>query len=217
MQLALQEQVAGRSRMIAGIGHDLRTYITRLSLRAELLPDEVQRAKVLGDLQGMTNVVNQSLELGAADQISEDLQVVQLATFIPDAVAPFIETGQAVSLGHVMPSRVELRQTAFLRAFQNLIENALRYGERATVWVKANALTTHIYIDDEGPGIPDSQRQEVLKPFVRLEESRNRQTGGTGLGLTLATMLLAQQQGKLELAESPTGGLRAIIILPRLR
>lgn len=214
MQAALQEQVAGRTRLIAGIGHDLRTFITRLTLRAEFIQNDDQRQKALRDLDEMTQVVNQSLELGAADQMRDPLQILELSEFLTYVTEAFVETGAPVTKGNIPQARVNIRRTALQRAVHNLIENALRYGNKARISGKKKKKQVLIFIDDSGPGIPEDKREEVLKPFVRLESSRNRGTGGTGLGLPLAQSLVVQQGGDLRLDEAPGGGLRAIISLP---
>ena len=214
MQLALQEQVAGRTRLIAGIGHDLRTYITRLTLRAELIPDEAQRRKTLKDLEEMTAVVNQSLELGRADQVTEVLERQDLAAFLDALVEPYVESGQPVQFSKGAEAYAHIRPVALQRAVQNLIGNALRYGEIARLSYERDEGQIRIFIDDQGPGIPENLREEVLKPYVRLESSRNRDTGGTGLGLALTDSLIRQQGGRLSLEDAPGGGLRAILSLP---
>ncbi len=214
MQTALQERVAERSRLIAGIGHDLRTYITRLTLRADLIEDPEQRAKALQDLQDMTQVVNQSLMFGQADQPTEDLEQVDLATFAARVAEKFEAFDTDLTLGTLTSVQAQIRPVALERALGNLIENALRYGGKTQVSLQVQKGAAHILIEDEGPGIPLEQRGDALKPFVRLEASRNRETGGTGLGLTIAKSLTEQQGGQLLLESAPTGGLRARLVLP---
>ena len=119
-----------------------------------------------------------------------------------------------MTLADIPKAVVEVNKTSFQRAMHNLIENALRYGKTAHVSADRAEKKIHIYVDDEGPGIPVSKRDQVLKPFVRLETSRNRDTGGTGLGLSLAKILIMQQKGNLVLETSPADGLRATIELP---
>ena len=216
MQRALQEQVADRACLIAGISHDLRAYITRLILRVELMHDEVQREKALEDLAAMTNVVNQSLAFGKSAHLTEVLEEVDLAELLTGALAAYPQGNEAqtITIAPLPSLKVRVEPTSFSRVMQNLTENALRYGDRAYISVVIVRRSVRIYVDDEGPGIPEDKRQEVLKPFVRFEESGNKDTRGTGLGLALATTLLAGQNGQLSLDDVPGGGLRAIITLP---
>ncbi len=214
MQVALQEQLADRTQMIAGIGHDLRTYITRLSLRAELWTNEDLKARTLQDLKEMTAVVNQSLELGAADQRQDLLEEVAMQPFLTQLIQGFFEAHQPVEVRSIKDAQVRIGKTSLSRALQNLIENAVRYGGRAYISAARQGDSYVILVEDEGPGIPKDKRQEVLKPFVRLETSRNRTTGGTGLGLALAKTLIGQHKGVLRLDAAPSGGLRAVVSLP---
>lgn len=213
MQTALQGQVTGRMRLIAGIGHDLRTFITRLTLRAEFITDAEQKKKALQDLEQMVEVVNQSLELGKGDDENDPLEQIDLADCLFQLVEGFTEMGKPVTISSVPSVPVAVRKTALRRAFNNLIENAIRYGHVAHVSAQKNRREVHIHIDDEGPGIPEDKRAEVIKPYVRLEKSRNRDTGGTGLGLPIAHLLINRQGGELILSNAPTGGLRATISL----
>lgn len=214
MQTALQERVAERSRLIAGIGHDLRTYITRLTLRADLIEDPEQRIKARQDLHDMTQVVNQSLMFGQADQPTEDFEEIELSELVQKVVQRSEAYGEGLTLGTLATIETKVRPVALERALGNLIENALRYGERAKVSLHLEKGKAHILVDDEGLGIPLEQRGDALKPFVRLEESRNRETGGTGLGLTIAKSFTEQQGGQLLLESSPSDGLRARMVLP---
>lgn len=216
MQGRIRRFVEDRTQMIAAISHDLGTPITRLRLRAEFVEDEAQRVKMLADLDDMERMVATALSFARDDAICEPRVSVDLRTLVQRVCDDASDAGHevAVALGDVaVPYRC--RPGALRRALSNLVANAAKYGQRARV-----ALTTEpdgliIRIDDDGPGIPEASWDEAFQPFRRLETSRNRETGGTGLGLTVARTVIRAHGGEITLEHRAEGGLRVAVHLPR--
>jgi signal transduction histidine kinase len=215
MQERLQRFVRDRTLMVAAMSHDLRTPITRLRLRAEFVEDEDQRRKMLGDLADMESMVDSTLAFTREEASSEGMASVDLVSLLQS----FCEDREGVTLelGPGIESRLPYvcRPMALTRCFSNVVENAVKYGSRARVRLLAEARTVVIQVDDDGPGIPPGEQERVFAPFVRLDESRNRDTGGTGLGLTIARTIARAHGGDVTLANRPEGGLHVTITLPR--
>ncbi|EYC50663.1 histidine kinase [Hylemonella gracilis str. Niagara R] len=214
MQAQLRRQLEERDRFVAAVSHDLRTPLTRLRLRAESLADPRERQGFQHDIAGMEEMIRATLDYlrGVADEEPFVLlDVVALLTSLaddhpagPDAVR--VE-------GTARPVRAQA--SALRRALVNLIDNAVRYGEQAHVRLRDDAACLRIEISDRGPGIPPQRLEQVFEPFYRLEASRNRHTGGVGLGLAIARDLVRRQRGRLSLHNLAQGGLQAVIELPR--
>jgi signal transduction histidine kinase len=214
MQDRLSRFVSDRTRMLAAIGHDLRTPITSLKLRAELLDDEEARAKMLATLDEMQRMSEATLAFAREDAATEPTRTVDLAALIASFVDDLAETGRPVTFTESPRLPYPCRPTALRRALANLVENAIEYGERARLGLNDTAAGPIITVDDDGPGVPEPQIEEVFKPFVRLETSRSRETGGAGLGLSIARSIVLAHGGTLTLANRTGGGLRAEIQLP---
>ncbi len=216
MQDRLSRFVADRTRMLAAIGHDLRTPITSLKLRAELLEEDEARAKITATLEEMQSMIEATLAFAREEATEEPPRTVDLTALVATIVDDYADLGRDVRFAETqtrLPYRC--RTTALKRAVANLIENALQYGERARVSLSEEPSGPVIAIEDRGPGIPEDQMKEVFQPFVRLEISRNRATGGVGLGLSIARTIVLSHGGELVLMNMPTGGLRAEIRLPK--
>jgi signal transduction histidine kinase len=209
-----------RMALIGGISHDLRTYATRLRLRAELIADEGERSKAIQDLAEMNRLLDDSLlaiETGKPARIEE---LIQIAPILEREAEDRCRAGAKVSLSISPEARsAELLGDAVTlrRLVSNLTDNALAYGHEAAVSAEVQGAELLILIDDKGPGISAEHREAVLEPFVRLEESRNRRTGGSGLGLAIARNAAEAHGGRLVLETSPAGGTRARIELPLLQ
>jgi len=215
MQQRLVRFVADRTRMLAAIGHDLRTPITSLKLRAELLEDEEAKAKMLATLDEMEHMTEATLAFAREDATTEPGRTIDLAAAIASQVDDLAELGKPVIFAEEVPRLAySCRPTALKRAIGNLIENAVQYGERARVSLHATSAGPVITVDDDGPGIAEAKMEEAFKPFVRLEASRSRATGGIGLGLAIARSIVLAHGGELILSNRPEGGLRAEIRLP---
>jgi signal transduction histidine kinase len=214
MQARLQRFVEDRTRMLAAIGHDLRTPLTSLRLRAEFVTDEETREKMLTTLDELRHMTEATLALSRDQAFEEPTRNVDLSALVQSLCDDLAELGQEVSFDGAPTTGYRCRADSLKRALRNLIENAVRYGERARVRLEAAPETISIIIEDDGPGIPESEMESVFAPFFRLEESRNRETGGIGLGLSIARDIVRHHGGDISLANTGRG-LRAEILLPQ--
>jgi signal transduction histidine kinase len=214
MRGRLQRFVQDRTRMLAAISHDLRTPITTLRLRAEFVDDEEARAKILETLDEMQRMIEATLAFAREEAAAEDTRTVDLAALVESVAADLVDLGQEVSFSGPERLPYACRPIGLKRAVRNLIENAVAYGARARVSLEPGAGALRIVIDDDGPGIPAADFERVFAPFVRLEESRSRETGGIGLGMAIARSIVRGHGGDIELANRAEGGLRVVIRLP---
>jgi len=215
MARRLDEQFRGRALMVAAISHDLRTPLTRVRMRLESLEGEPAAQRCIADIREMNGLIDTVLEVFREASASEPVRSTDVLAMAVSLGDDLVEQGHAVTVdGHA--AIVEAQPGALRRALSNLLNNAVRYGERAQVQVSSGGEGVHVDIDDAGPGIPHDQLEAVFQPFYRLDSSRSRETGGTGLGLYIARDLLQRQRGTLTLANRREGGLRASIFLPRL-
>ncbi len=211
--------VRDRTFLLTAIGHDLRTPITRLKLRAEWMEDEEQQIKMLADLDELESMVAATLAFGRDDAAAEALVALDLAELLrtigEEAADARPDAADLVQYDGPDHQVVRARPVAIKRALSNLVQNALNYGGVARIALtrpQNGALT--VVIDDDGPGIPSSELDRVFEPFHRLETSRNRETGGTGLGLPIARNILRAHGGDVVLANRGGCGLRATVSLP---
>ncbi len=215
MQARLRRFVEDRTRMLAAIGHDLRTPLTRLRLRAELVADPALQRKMLDDLDAMQAMLAATLSFARDDAAAEPRSPVDLADLLQSIAEARHDQGHDVT--YAGPPRLvcPCRPLALRRALENLVDNAVVYGERARMTLAAERGQATIGIDDDGPGIPDEAHEQVFAPFFRLEASRSRETGGTGLGLAVARSIIRGHGGDVQLANrTPDPGLRVIVTLP---
>ncbi|SKA17212.1 ATP-binding protein [Consotaella salsifontis] len=215
MQARLRRFVEDRTQMLAAISHDLRTPITLLRLRAELIEDEGERGKTLATLDEMEEMIRSTLAFARQDAEGEPMQRVDLGALIQSLCDDLAEVGRPVSCAEPPSLVLSCRPQALRRALGNLIENAARYGHRAEVAVEEHPGAVLIHVDDEGPGIPENRIDEVFRPFYRLEGSRARESGGVGLGLSIVASVAYAHGGDIALANRDGGGLRATLRLPR--
>jgi len=212
MQARLTRLIAERTRMLAALSHDLRSPLTAMRLRVELLAEDEDSTRLKALVEEMQAMVEQTLDFARAAAQGEAVQEVNLAALLAALVSDAGE-GRA-TLAASDPVRVNLRPTAIRRALRNLIDNALRYGTRAEVALVRQGGEAVITIADHGPGLPEDQLEAVFEPFVRGEASRSRATGGVGLGLAIARSIARAQGGEVTLANRPEGGLLATLRLP---
>jgi signal transduction histidine kinase len=217
MQARIRRLVDDRTQMLAAIAHDLRTALTRLRLRVELIDDPVQQAKAVNDLEAMRLMLDETLAFAKGEALEEGPVVTDLAALLQTLVDDLSDAGHEVAYDG--PDRLvfELRPVAARRALANLIDNAVRYGGSAEVSLRRLPAGVEVQIADRGPGIPPDQREHVFKPFVRLEGSRARSTGGTGLGLALTRSIVRRHGGDITLEDRPGGGLLVRVSLPDRR
>jgi signal transduction histidine kinase len=214
MQARLARFVGDRTRMIAAIGHDLRTPITSLRLRAEFVEDEELRADIVRMLDEMQAMVDATLAFARDDAAGEETRTVDLAALVEGIVDDQTALGRAVS--YEGPERLpwRCRPVSLKRAISNLVENAIRYAGSAHVVLRQAAGEVLVEVEDKGAGVPEEALESLFEPFVRLEGSRSRQTGGVGLGLSIARSIARAHGGELTLANRAEGGLRATLSLP---
>ncbi|MDB5361682.1 MAG: histidine kinase [Rhodospirillales bacterium] len=214
MQASVQRFIEDRTQMIAAISHDLRTPITRLRLRAEFVEDEEQRDRMLGDLDQMAEMIEATLAFARDDGASEPPTALDLPSLLESMVDEAADAGHA-AIYHGPAHRIfEGRPVALRRAFGNLVDNAIKYGESVEITLADTSDGCRIVIADRGPGIAATDRERVFAPFVRLEGSRNRDTGGTGLGLSIARSIIRGHGGEIQMENRLEGGLSVSVALP---
>ena len=213
MQARISGMVADRTRMLAALGHDLRSPITALRLRAEMVDDDETRERMAATLDEMQDMVEATLAYARGVSPDQPMEPTDISRLLLDLASELSETGPQVVTGTMEPVTLPLRRTPMRRALRNLIENAQRYGGEAVIGLSRMGSDVVISIDDTGPGIPDADLSRVFEPFTRLEQSRSRETGGVGLGLPIARAILHAHGGTVELTNRAKGGLRATITL----
>jgi signal transduction histidine kinase len=201
--------------MLAAISHDLRTMLTRFRLRAEYIDDDEQRAKALADLAEMQAMLDATLSFARDDASAEARTAVDLSSLIQTLCDDLADAGQPVYYDGIHRVTIACRPSALGRALANLIDNAVKYGGEAKVDLSGGDDEVVILIADRGPGIPEDEREKVFAPFYRMEESRSRETGGTGLGLALARDIVRGHGGDITFEDRDGGGLVARVVLPR--
>ncbi len=214
MQQRLRRLVDDRTRTLAAISHDLRTALTRLKLRAEYIGDDEQRDKAQADLDEMAAMLGATLAFARDEALDEERTRVDLAALLASLCDDLADAGQPVSWAGPPRCVFAGRPRALRRAFANLIDNAVRYGGGAEVTLSEGADRVEVTVADRGPGIPEEERERVFAPFYRLEPSRSRETGGSGLGLALARSAAHHHGGGIVLEERPGGGLLVRVELP---
>ncbi len=218
MQQHIRAQLAQRDQFVAAVSHDLRTPLTRLALRVESLQDAGERQRFSRDIAEMDTMIRATLDYlrGAAD--SEPWVALDLAALVDSLVEDQQEAGHDVAVEPCSTpvALVRAQASALRRCINNLLDNAVRYGGGARVRLTEDAQGVCVVVLDRGPGIPEAELTEVLQPFYRVEASRNRNTGGVGLGLASANDVARQHSGSLQLSNRAGGGLQAELRLPRL-
>jgi signal transduction histidine kinase len=214
MQDRLRRFISDRTQMVAAMSHDLKTPLTRLRLRVELIRDKAQRHKMMADLDEMTAMIESTLAFARDDARRESPLLVDLGALVESVCENAIDAGGAVEVAAIPGVNVTCRPTAISRAVANLVDNALKYGGCARVRLDQFGNRVTVTVDDDGPGIPDDEREKVFAPFYRIESSRNRDTGGVGLGLAVARTAAREHGGDIRLDRAAGGGLRAQLELP---
>jgi len=215
MQKKLAKFISDRTRIFAAMSHDLKTPITRLRLRAELLDDAELRGKFVKDLEEMEAMVSAALDFMRGVDQREPAQPVDVMALLESLQADAREIGSDVAVEGAVQAPYRGHAQTLKRCLSNVIDNAVKYGKRATLVVADTPAELCIVVRDEGPGIPDAELERVFEPFHRLESSRNRATGGSGLGLTIARNIARAHGGELVLRNRAGGGLEAVLTLPR--
>lgn len=216
---AMRERIAHyleeRVQILAAISHDLQTPITRMRLRADMADDTPERDKLVRDLAEIERLVQDGIAYArSAHSSGEKATRIDLSSFIDSIAYDYQDTGKAVQVSGVVSGTVATKPHALRRILANFVDNALKYAGSAEINVARDDGRTVIAVLDRGPGIPDDRLEAAMKPFFRLEGSRNRETGGAGLGLAIAQQLAASIGGAVRLCNRPGGGLAAEIVLP---
>lgn len=213
MQARIRQQITERNRFLAAVSHDLRTPLTRLRLRVEKL-DAPLKTDIRRDLDEMATMIDATLDYLRGDWQPEAARLLDVEALVHSLAENATEQGENVSVsGNAKP--IAVQPLALQRCLNNLVENAIRYGNRADIRLDDGGDGLSIAIHDTGPGIPEHQLEAVFAPFHRLEASRSRHTGGVGLGLSIARDIAHKLGGTLTLKNAPEGGLVATLTLPR--
>jgi signal transduction histidine kinase len=201
--------------LLSAVGHDLRTPITAMRINLEFVEEDELRERLQTNLDELQQLTEQVLS-AARGAGGETKRNVDLSALVESLIADLDDMGEPVTWQSHSPAPVSCRPNEIRRAVRNLVENAVAYGAKADVQITDSGAGYEIVVEDEGPGIPEDDRQRVFEPFVRLETSRNSATGGTGLGLTLVKAIAEGHGGGVVLENRESGGLRARMILPRV-
>ena len=212
MQERIRRLIHKRTEMLAAISHDLRTPLTRMKLELAMLKDTAVAEALSGDVQTMEAMIEEYLDFVRGEG-TEETEPVMVDTLLAAVVAEYQRHDRPVSLEGTTESTLEARPMALQRCVSNIIDNGLRYGTQVVLHAHMDEEQVVIHIDDDGPGIPEEKRDDMLQAFTRQERSRNEKTGGVGLGLAIAKDIVLSHGGALSLHDSPDGGLRVRIAL----
>lgn len=217
MQAQIQQFVSHRTTMLAAISHDLRTPLTRMRLRGELIEDPVQQGRLFRDVDEMQAMIDGALAFFRDDADTESATVFDLANVLTTIANDFAD--QSIDVQYAGPVHVPYRGRPFAlkRAFTNLVENANKYASAPEIHLECGAHALEVMVIDHGPGIPEEMLPQVFLPYFRVEKSRNRNTGGVGLGLTVAQAIVHAHGGTIVLANRQVGGLEVLVSLPLSR
>lgn len=218
MRMRIERQIEARTQMLSGVSHDLRTPLTRLKLGLSFLPEDDEVEALKRDVQHMERMVDEFLSFARGDAM-EEAEAVDPAALLAAVVADAERAGQVVAIGRMdwPGGKMRLRPQAVRRALENLLGNAARHGSRALVSLTASDRLVRLVVEDDGPGIPEAEREAAMEPFRRLDAARDpNRGGGVGLGLAIAADVARSHGGALRLGDSETlGGLRAELTLAR--
>ncbi len=206
--------LSDKDRMLGAVGHDLRTPLASLRVRVEQVEDEALRDKMIASIEEMTAMLSDILALARSGAGTEAQERIPLRELIGELAADYQERGQDVAIAGVADAAVLARPMLLKRALRNLADNAVAYGVRARLSVRVEDGAARIAVSDDGPGLTEEQIRTLIEPFARGEQSRNRATGGAGLGLSIARDIAEGEGGSLTLSNRPGGGLDAVIALP---
>jgi len=214
MQKRIQGQLRARTHALAAVSHDLRTPLSRVRLRLEELGDDELRAALEHDIDEMERMIEATLSYLKGGRAGEGVQSVELAALVGSIVDEAMDMGQEILLSSPQSLVVKGRRLALKRALSNLLQNAIKYAGSAEVSLSRGQDAATIVIADRGPGVPEESIPMLFEPFVRLETSRNSESGGFGLGLTIASEIVQAHNGRLEIRNRAGGGIEAIVVLP---
>ncbi|CAB3963391.1 two-component system sensor histidine kinase [Burkholderia aenigmatica] len=214
MQASLRRQMSERNRFLAAVSHDLRTPLTRMTLRLRSAQDVELSDRLRDDIDEMTQLLEATLSFLRNEEVVEAFSPVDINALVDAIAEDAAELGQKVTISGEVPP-ISAQPLGLKRCLTNLVANAIRYGEDAHIRLIDTPSCVRIQVVDHGPGIPELQLERALEPFYRVESSRNRNTGGTGLGLAIANDVVKRHGGELVLRNGSEGGLVAQVTLPR--
>ncbi|MHB8167594.1 MAG: ATP-binding protein [Sulfuricella sp.] len=214
MQAQIRRYLQERTQMLAAITHDLQTPLTRIRLRLEKVQDKELQARLVEDLSAVQTMIKDGLDLARSMNSEEPMQRTDFDSILDSVCADAAEAGQDVTLSGLTGISIAAQPNAMRRCLTNLIDNAVKYGGYARVTASRDNHKVIVQVRDGGPGIPENMLEAVFDPFFRLEVSRSRDTGGTGIGITIARNIAEKHGGTLYLLNHPDGGLMATLELP---
>ncbi len=213
MKRRIERQIEQRTTMLAGVSHDLRTILTRFKLELAILEDNPDTIALRRDVEEMQRMLEAYLAFARGD-VGEQPSQVDVSEMLNEFAANAERRGKRARATFSGPPIVQLRADAFKRCVGNLVANAARYANTIEISGTREPRWLTVTVDDDGPGIPANKREDVFRPFMRLDDARNQNEGGTGLGLAIARDIAGSHGGDISLSESPLGGLRATIRVP---
>jgi signal transduction histidine kinase len=214
MRERLSRFVLDRTKMLAAVGHDLRTPITTMRLRAEFIEDDEIRIRMLASLDEIQQMAEAALSFAREEAITEPVQTVDLDALVQTVCADQVDIDRDVDYTEIGQMPYRCRPNSLKRAVRNIVENAVIHGKRARVTLNGPGHEAWITVEDEGPGIPEDYMQQIFRPFVRMDAARGEETGGIGLGLAIARSIVRGHGGDIAVENRKEGGLRATIKLP---
>lgn len=209
MQARIAQLLSSRTQMLVAVSHDLRTPLSRLKLRAESIAEGTTREAITGEVEEMERMLSSVLTYLSGENDPEKPMLTDVAALAMTLVDGAADAGKAIEYQGPDSLHLRVRPLSIKRALGNLIDNAIHYGDRATVTLSSDREGVHLAVEDEGPGIPAGELESVVKPFYRLDTARPRNTEGLGLGLAIVHRAIKQEGGELRLRNRPVGGLKA--------
>ncbi|MCQ2915108.1 MAG: ATP-binding protein [Alphaproteobacteria bacterium] len=213
MKDRLRRHIEERTRMLAGVSHDLRTPLTRMKLQLSMMESNDDSSELLKDVEEMDKMLTAYLDF-AKGEGQESTVLSNIPNLISEAIKGLNEPGKAIQFFSNAPLEMSVRPNDFKRIIWNLVKNAIQYGTIVNIALTVKDRTAEIIVEDNGPGIPVDKRNDVFKAFYRIDESRNKQTGGVGLGLAITKDIVLSHGGNIYLTEGSLGGLKAVINFP---
>jgi two-component system osmolarity sensor histidine kinase EnvZ len=213
MKRRIERAIEQRTTMLNGVSHDLRTILTRFKLSLALMEEGAEIEALRKDVDEMQRMLEAYLSFARGDA-GEPAAPTDMRALLDDMKSDAERHGHPTTVSYAGDAIVTLRADAFRRCLGNLVANAQRHGNRIDIDASRDRRFLTVHVDDDGPGIPSARREDVFRPFVRLDEARNQDEGGTGLGLAIARDIARSHGGDIILGEAPIGGLRATIRVP---
>jgi two-component system osmolarity sensor histidine kinase EnvZ len=213
MKRRIERQIDQRTTMLAGVSHDMRTVLTRFKLELAMLGDTQETEALRRDVDELQSMLEAYLAF-ARGESGEAPALIDVSEMLNELAADAVRHSRKASASFAGPPMVMVKPESFRRCVGNLVANAVRYGKKVSISGTREPRWLEISVDDDGPGIPPDRREDVFRPFLRLDSARNQNEGGSGLGLTIARDIASAHGGDIYLAESPMGGLRATVRVP---